>query len=73
MKSVKYRPEVQDTQVQSLGQKIPWERKWEATSVFLPGKIPWTEEPGGLQSMRLQSWIGLKELSTHAGMFPNIK
>ena len=34
--------------------KIPWRRKWQQTPVFLPGKIPWTEEPGGLQSMKLQ-------------------
>ena len=31
--------------------KIPWRRKWQPTPVFLPGKIPWTEEPGGLQSL----------------------
>ena len=31
--------------------KIPWRRKWQPTPVFLPGKSPWTEEPGGLQSM----------------------
>ena len=34
--------------------KIPWRRKWQPAPVFLPGKIPWTEEPGGLQSMGLQ-------------------
>ena len=34
--------------------KIPWSRKWQSTPVFLPGKIPWTEEPGKLQSMGLQ-------------------
>jgi len=28
--------------------KIPWSRKWQ------PWEIPWTEEPGGLQSMGLQ-------------------
>ena len=28
--------------------KIPWRRKWQATSEFLPGEFPWTEEPGGL-------------------------
>ena len=28
-----------------------WRRKWQPTPVFLLGKIPWTEEPGGLQSM----------------------
>ena len=30
--------------------KIPWRRKWQPTPVFLLGKIPWTEEPGGLRS-----------------------
>ena len=34
--------------------KIPWRRAWQPTSVFLPGESPWTEEPGGLQSMGLQ-------------------
>ena len=34
--------------------KIPWSKKWQPTPVFLPGKIPWTEEPGRLQSMGLQ-------------------
>ena len=31
--------------------KILWRRKWQSTLVFLPGKIPGTEEPGKLQSM----------------------
>ena len=26
----------------------PWRRKWQSTPLFLPGKIPWTEEPSGL-------------------------
>ena len=34
--------------------KIPWRRKWQPTPVFLPEKIPWTEELGGLQSVRSQ-------------------
>ena len=33
--------------------KIPWRRKWQPTPVFLAWKIPWTEEPGELQSIRL--------------------
>ena len=33
--------------------KIPWRRSWQPTPVFLPGKIPYTEEAGGLQSMEL--------------------
>jgi len=31
--------------------KIPWRRKWHPIPVFLPRKIPWTEEPDRLQSM----------------------
>ena len=34
--------------------KIPWRRAWQPTPVFLPGRISWIEEPGGLQSMELQ-------------------
>ena len=34
--------------------KIPWRRAWHYTPVFLPGESPWTEEPGGLQSMGSQ-------------------
>ena len=48
---LKNSPAIQETQVQSLVQKDPWRRKWQPTPVFLPGEIPWTEEPGGLQSM----------------------
>ena len=37
------------------GQKIPWRRKGMAThSSILAWEIPWTEEPGGLQSMGSQ-------------------
>ena len=34
--------------------KILWRRKWQPTPVFLPGEIPWTEEPGRLQLMGFQ-------------------
>ena len=30
--------------------KVPWRRAWQSTSVFLPGEIPWTEEPDRLQA-----------------------
>ena len=44
--------------------KIPWKRKWSPASVFLPGKILWTKEPGGLQSTGSQkNWTGL---NTHS-------
>ena len=31
--------------------KISWKRAWQHSPVFLTGESPWTEEPGGLQSM----------------------
>ena len=34
--------------------KIPRRRAWQPISVFLSGESPWTEEPGGLQSMGSQ-------------------
>ena len=38
---------MQETWVHSLGKEDPLEKEMQATPVFLPGKIPWTEEPGG--------------------------
>ena len=35
-------------------QKIPWRKEWQPTPVFLPGETPWSEQPGGLQSMESQ-------------------
>ena len=52
--SVKNLPEVQETQVQSLGQKNPLKKEVENHSSILAWKIPWTEEPGELQSMGSQ-------------------
>ena len=45
--------EPQETQVQSLGQENPLEEVMAAHSSILAWKIPWSEEPGGLQSMGL--------------------
>ena len=41
-------------QVQSLGQEDPLEEHMAPHSSVLAWRIPWTEEPGGLQSMRSQ-------------------
>ena len=41
---------MQETQVQSLGQDDPLEKGMAIHSNILVWKIPWTEEPGGLQS-----------------------
>ena len=48
---VKNLPAKQETQVQFLGRKDPMEKKMTTLSSILALKIPWTEEPGGLQSM----------------------
>ena len=44
-----------ETRVQLLGWSDPLEKEMATHSSILAWKIPWTEEPGGLQSMRLQS------------------
>ena len=41
-------------QVQSLGWEDPLEKEMATCSNILAWEIPWTEEPGGLQSMGLQ-------------------
>ena len=46
--------EMQGTQVGTLGWKDPLEEEMVTNSYNLACKIPWTEEPGGLQSMGLQ-------------------
>ena len=51
---VKNPPAMQETWVQCMVGKIPWRRAWQPTPVFLPGESPWSEEPGGLQSMGSQ-------------------
>ena len=42
--------EMQETQVQSLDQEDPLEEEMATHSGILAWEIPWTEEPGGLQS-----------------------
>ena len=47
---VKRLPAMQKTQVQSLGGEDPLEKEMATHSSILAWRIPWTEEPGGLQS-----------------------
>ena len=51
---VKNLPEMQETQVRSLGWEVPLEKAMATHSGILAWRIPWTEEPAGLQSMGLQ-------------------
>ena len=55
---VKNPPAMQETQIQSLGWEDPLEKGMAAHCSILAWRIPWTEEPGGLQPM------GRKELDT---------
>ena len=59
--SVKNLPEMLETRVQSLGQEDPLEKGMAIHSSILAWRIPWTEEPGGLQSM------GVTESQTQLG------
>ena len=47
---VNHLPAMQDTQVQFLGREDPLEKEMETHSSILAWRIPWTEEPNGLQS-----------------------
>ena len=51
---VKNLPAMQETQFPLLGQEDPLEKGVATHSSVLVWRIPWTEEPGGLQSVRLQ-------------------
>ena len=53
--TVKNLPVIQETQVRFLGWEDPLEKEIASHSSILPWRIPWTEEPGGLQSMGLQT------------------
>ena len=47
-------PAMRETWVRSLGQEDPLEKEMATHSSILAWRIPWTEEPGGLQSTGLQ-------------------
>ena len=54
---VKNLPAKQETRVQSLGQEDPLEKGMATHSGILTWEIPWTEEPGRLQSIGLQGVV----------------
>ena len=62
---VKNLPAMQETRVQSLDGEEPLEKGMASHSSIPAWKIPWTEEPGGLQSMGLQR-IGHNWTRTHS-------
>ena len=52
---------MQETQVRSLGGEDPMEKQMATHSSILAWRIPWKEEPSGLQSMGLQSRTQLSD------------
>ena len=62
---------MQDTQVRSLSWEDPLERGMATHSSILAWRIPWTEEPGGLQSMGSQRVGHDRETSTFACSHPS--
>ena len=55
---VKNLPAMQEMRVRALGWKDPPEKEMASHSSIFAWKIPWTEEPGELQSMALQkTWM----------------
>ena len=51
---IKHPPAMQKTRVRSLGQEDSLEKEMATHASILAWKFPWTEEPGGLQSMESQ-------------------
>ena len=54
-------PAIQETRVPSLVREDPLEKEMATQSSIFARKIPWTEEPGGLQSMGLQKELDMTE------------
>ena len=65
--------ETQESQVWSLGWEDPLEQETATPSSFLAWKTPWTEDPGGLQSIGLQGvrheWTNKREESVATFQF----
>ena len=62
---VKNLPAMQETQVQSLGQKDPLEKEIASHTSIFAWEIPWTKEPNGLQSRELQESDITEQLNHH--------
>ena len=60
-------PAMRETWVLSLGQEDPLEKEMATHFSILARRIPWTEEPGGLQSMRSQSRTQLSDFTSLYG------
>ena len=64
-----YRYRICETRVRSLGLEDSLEEEMVTYSIFLAWRIPWTEEPDGLQFMGLQSQTRLSDVAHSTHMF----
>ena len=62
---VKILPLVKETQIWSLGGEDPLEKEMPTHSSILAWRIPWTEEPGGLQSTGYKESDTTEQLTAH--------
>ena len=68
---IKRLPAMQEARVRSLGWEDPPEKEMATHSSIIAWRIPWTEEPGGPQSMGSQSWTRLSNFtSLHFTLIP---
>ena len=70
LKNLPAMQEMQETQVRSLGQEDPLEKKMATHSNILAWRIPWTEKPSGLQSMgsqRVRHYLVTKQSKSTLG------
>ena len=63
VQTVKHLSTMRETLVRALGWEDPLEKEMATHSSTLAWKIPWTEEPGKLQSMGSQSWTRLSDFT----------
>ena len=70
---VKDLPAMQETRVRSLGWEDPQEKATATHSSILAWRIPWTEEPSGLQSTVAKSWTRLSDFTFTLNIHINIK
>ena len=68
--TVKHLPTTWETRVRSLGREDPLEKEMATHSSILAWEIPWTEEPGRIQSMGLQEWDTNKGLNNTQELAP---
>ena len=69
---IKNLPAVQESRVHTLGRKDALEKGKATHSSILAWRLPWTEEPGRLQSMGSKSWTQLNKFQFYYRKAPGL-